>query len=117
MTHDTGLVAGRHADTEVFYMAGKQLGALGRRLLSAGWPADVPVVVVSRAGWADQLASDHTLATLGRAALLHAGRPTVVTVGVGARALARAAVDPAAAPAEQGLPANTAEAAAGTARP
>ena len=40
--------------------------------------------MVSRAGWPDQLASDHTVATLGRAALLHAGRPTVVTVGAGA---------------------------------
>jgi uroporphyrin-III C-methyltransferase len=85
MTHDAGLIAGRHADTEVFYMAGKQLGALGRRLASAGWPEDTPASVVSRAGWPDELASDHTVATLGRAALLHAGRPTVVVLGVGAR--------------------------------
>ena len=91
MTHDTGLVAGRHADTEVFYMAGRQLGALGRRLVAAGWPLDTPALVVSRAGWPDQLASDHVLATLGQAALLHAGRPTIVTVGVGARALAEPA--------------------------
>jgi len=96
MTHDTGLVAGRHADTEVFYMAGKQLGALGRRLVAAGWPADTLALAVSRAGWPDQLASDHTVATLGEAALLHAGRPTIVTVGVGARALsARAPAVPA----------------------
>ena len=85
MTHDSGLVAGRHADTEVYYMAGKQLGALGRRLAKAGWPAESPALVVSRAGWPDQLASDHTIETLGGAALLHSGRPTVVTVGVGAR--------------------------------
>jgi uroporphyrin-III C-methyltransferase len=85
MTHDGGLVAGRHADTEVFYMAGKQLGALGRRLAAAGWPVDTPALVVSRASWPDQLASDHAIATLGQAALLHSGRPTVVTVGVGAR--------------------------------
>jgi uroporphyrin-III C-methyltransferase len=85
MTHDAGLIAGRHADTEVFYMAGKQLGALGRRLASAGWPEDTPASVVSRAGWPDELASDHWVATLGRAALLHAGRPTVVILGVGAR--------------------------------
>ena len=69
-------------------MAGRQLGALGRRLQAAGWPADTPVCVVSRAGWPDQLASDHTPATLAAAALLHAGRPTVVTVGAGARPLA-----------------------------
>jgi len=51
----------------------------------AGWPADAPVSVVSRAGWPDALASDHALAGLGEAALLHAGRPTVVVVGAGAR--------------------------------
>ncbi len=85
MTHDSGLTVGRHADTEVFYMAGKQLGALARRLVAAGWPEDVPVSVVSRAGWPDELASDHSLASLGQAAMLHAGRPTVVVVGAGAR--------------------------------
>ncbi|MGZ5216048.1 MAG: uroporphyrinogen-III C-methyltransferase [Caldimonas sp.] len=90
MTHDAGLGAGRHADTEVFYMAGKQLGALARRLREAGWPGDTWASVVSRAGWADELASDHTVATLAAAALLHAGRPTVVTVGVGARPVATA---------------------------
>jgi uroporphyrin-III C-methyltransferase len=85
MTHDSGGVAGRHADTEVFYMAGKQLSTLGRRLARAGWAADTPALVVSRAGWPDGLASDHVIATLGQAALLHSGRPAVVTVGVGAR--------------------------------
>jgi uroporphyrin-III C-methyltransferase len=84
MTRQGQLQAGRHADTEVFYMAGRQLGALGRALLQAGWPADTPVQVVSRAGWPDALASDHALAGLAGAALLHAGRPTVVTVGAGA---------------------------------
>jgi uroporphyrin-III C-methyltransferase len=79
---------GQSADTEVFYMAGRQLAALARRLRAAGWPADTPVCVVSRAGWPDQIASDHTAAGLGEAALLHAGRPTVVTVGAGARPLA-----------------------------
>ena len=85
MTHDAGLGAGRHADTEVFYMAGKQLAALARRLREAGWPDDAAASVVSRTGWPDQLASDHTIATLGQATVLHAGRPTVVTVGAGAR--------------------------------
>ena len=55
-----------------------------RRLARACWPAHTPALAVSRAGWPDELASDHTIATLGGAALLHAGRPTVVTVGVGA---------------------------------
>ncbi len=84
-----GAVRGSHsADTEVFYMAGKQLGALARRLMSSGWPADSAVSVVSRAGWPDRLHSDHTLRALGQAALLHAGRPTVVTLGAAARPVA-----------------------------
>jgi uroporphyrin-III C-methyltransferase len=95
MTRTGALHASRAADTEVFYMAGKQLAALSRRLVEAGWPTDTPVSVVSRAGWPDQIASDHTVATLPRASLLHAGRPTVVTVGEGARPL----------DAEQGTPA------------
>ncbi|MES1164088.1 MAG: uroporphyrinogen-III C-methyltransferase, partial [Rhizobacter sp.] len=51
MTREGRLQAARTADTEVFYMAGRQLAKLGRRLLEAGWPADTPVNVVSRAGW------------------------------------------------------------------
>ncbi len=93
MTREGQLQAGQRADTEVFYMAGRQLGALGRRLRAAGWPADAPVCVVSRAGWPDQLASDHTPATLAAAALLHAGRPTVVTIGAGACPTTRHAAD------------------------
>ncbi|MBS0440906.1 MAG: uroporphyrinogen-III C-methyltransferase [Proteobacteria bacterium] len=80
---------GHHADTEVFYMAGRQLAALARRLRKAGWAADTPVSVVSRAGWPDALASAHSIATLGRATVLHSGRPTVVTVGAGAASLSR----------------------------
>jgi uroporphyrin-III C-methyltransferase len=101
MTQQGALQAGRHADTEVFYMAGRQLGALARALRRAGWPADAPVCVVSRAGWPDAVASDHRLDELAAAAVLHAGRPTVVTVGVGAGALPRPSARPglAAAPA------------------
>jgi len=87
MTRAGELQATRTADTEVFYMAGRQLGGLGRRLQDAGWQRDTPVLVVSRAGWPDQLASDHRVSTLAEAGMLHAGRPTVVTVGVGATAL------------------------------
>jgi uroporphyrin-III C-methyltransferase len=94
MTRTGALHASRTADTEVFYMAGKQLAALSRRLVEAGWPTDTPVCVVSRAGWPDQLESDHNVATLPRASLLHAGRPTIVMVGAGAPAV------PAAGPAE-----------------
>ncbi len=88
MTREGALRGGHSADTEVFYMAGKQLAALSRRLLDAGWAADTPACVVSRAGWHDALQSSHSLATLGQATVLHAGRPTVVTVGAGAVALA-----------------------------
>ena len=87
MTRSGALQAARGADTEVFYMAGRQLGALSRRLREAGWPGDTPVSVVSRAGWPDALASEHSVAALAEASVLHAGRPTVVTVGVGARPL------------------------------
>ena len=90
MTREGALQAVRSADTEVFYMAGKQLAALSRRLIKAGWPAGTPASVVSRAGWPDQLHSDHTIADLDRAAMLHAGRPTVVCIGAGAAALAQA---------------------------
>jgi uroporphyrin-III C-methyltransferase len=96
MTRTGALRASRSADTEVFYMAGKQLAALSRRLIEAGWPSDTPVCVVSRAGWPDGIASDHTVATLPRASLLHSGRPTVVAVGAGAAPLrtgTRIAVD------------------------
>ncbi|MBL0094279.1 MAG: uroporphyrinogen-III C-methyltransferase [Piscinibacter sp.] len=88
MTREGALRGGHSADTEVFYMAGKQLAALSRRLLDAGWAAGTPVCVVSRAGWPDALHSSHSLATLGQATVLHAGRPTVVTVGAGALPLA-----------------------------
>ena len=88
MPADTPQAAAHHrADTEVYYMAGKQLAALARRLLRAGWAADARCSVVSRAGWPDQLHSEHAVLDLGRAALLHAGRPTVVSVGAGALAL------------------------------
>jgi uroporphyrin-III C-methyltransferase len=102
MTREGELQATRSADTEVFYMAGKQLAALSRRLAAAGWAPDTPACVVSRAGWPDQLFSEHTVATLGRAAMLHAGRPTVVTVGAAAsrlRALTHVNTNAVAAPA------------------
>ena len=90
MTKSGRLQVERTADTEVFYMAGRQLAALGRSLVLAGWPLDTPVLVVSRAGWPDQCASEHRVATLAEAAMLHAGRPAVVTVGIGATAVAPA---------------------------
>jgi uroporphyrin-III C-methyltransferase len=87
MTQEGELRASRNADSEVFYMAGRQLGALSRRLRAAGWPADTPVCVVSRAGWSDQLVSEHRLETLAQATVLHSGRPTLVTVGTAAEAV------------------------------
>lgn len=110
MTRAGELLATRSADTEVFYMAGRQLAALARRLRDAGWPAETPVCVVSRAGCTDQLSSDHRVATLAEASVLHSGRPAVVTVGVGATALPHVAAqqalrtrDPACVPATRSV--------------
>lgn len=85
MTRTGDLEARRSADTEVFYMAGRQLPSLAERLAEVGWPADTPVVVISRAGWPDERSSRHTVVTLAEADALHHGRPTLVTVGAGAR--------------------------------
>lgn len=84
MTQLGVLQATRTADTEVFYMAGRQLAGLSAKLVQAGWPPATPVCVVSRAGWPDARISDHNVATLAEAEALHAGRPAVVTVGAGA---------------------------------
>jgi uroporphyrin-III C-methyltransferase len=100
MTRTGDLNASRTADTEVFYMAGKQLAALAHSLSEAGWPGDTSASVVSRAGWPDALHSDHTVQTLAHASVLHAGRPTIVTVGAGARALNTPAPLAASAPVE-----------------
>ncbi len=107
MTRTGAVQASHSADTEVFYMAGKQLAALSRRLLEAGWPADTPACVVSRAGWPDSLSSEHTVATLLQASMLHSGRPTVVTVGCGARSLSPAKTMAKAATREAGVEATT----------
>jgi len=82
-----GMGPGQRADTEVFYMAGRQLAPLSKGLLDAGWPADTEVSVVSRAGWPDMRHTVHTVATLDDASSVHAGRPTLVTVGAGASAI------------------------------
>lgn len=82
-----GMGPGQRADTEVFYMAGRQLAPLSKGLLDAGWPGDTEVSVVSRAGWPDMRHTVHTVATLDEASSVHAGRPTLVTVGAGATAI------------------------------
>jgi uroporphyrin-III C-methyltransferase len=82
-----GMGPGQRADTEVFYMAGRQLAPLSKGLLDAGWPADTEVSVVSRAGWPDMRHTVHTVASLDEASVVHAGRPTLVIVGAGATAL------------------------------
>ena len=84
MTLQHALQAGHHADTEVFYMAGRQLAPLSKGLLDAGWPGETTVSVVSRAGWPDVRHSLHTVASLDDASVVHAGRPTLVIVGAGA---------------------------------
>ena len=79
-----GMGPGQRADTEVFYMAGRQLAPLSKGLLDAGWPAETEVSVVSRAGWPDMRHTVHTVGTLDEASAIHAGRPTLVIVGAGA---------------------------------
>jgi uroporphyrin-III C-methyltransferase len=88
MTREGQVRADRSADTEVFYMAGKQLAALSKRLQSSGWPTQTPTCVVSNAGWPDACMSTHDVNNLADAVALHQGRPTVVTVGAGAASLA-----------------------------
>lgn len=82
-----GMGPGQRADTEVFYMAGRQLAPLSIGLLDAGWPGETEVSVVSRAGWPDMRHTVHTVATLDDASSTHAGRPTLVIVGAGASAI------------------------------
>lgn len=82
-----GMGPGQRADTEVFYMAGRQLAPLSKGLLDAGWPGDTVVSVVSRAGWPDVRHTVHTVASLDEASAIHAGRPTLVIVGAGATEL------------------------------
>lgn len=82
-----GMGPGQRADTEVFYMAGRQLQPLAQGLLDAGWAGDTTVSVVSRAGWPDMRHSVHTVTTLDDASPIHAGRPTLVIVGAGATEL------------------------------
>ena len=79
-----GMGPGQRADTEVFYMAGRQLAPLAKGLSDAGWAPDTDVSVVSRAGWPDMRHTVHTVATLDEASAIHAGRPTLVIVGAGA---------------------------------
>jgi uroporphyrin-III C-methyltransferase len=89
MTRTGELEGRRGADTEVFYMGGRQLPALSRRLIEAGWPGETPAVVVSHAGHGDPIITEHTVASLAHGSVMHAGRPAVVTVGVGARPILR----------------------------
>lgn len=94
MTQTGDLEARRSADTEVFYMAGRQIETLAQRLVDVGWDASTPVLVVSRAGWSDQRTSEHRIDTLPAAAAMHGGRPTLVTVGAGATPLHAVQTDP-----------------------
>jgi uroporphyrin-III C-methyltransferase len=87
MTRDGAPPKSRRADTEVFYMASRQIDALRSRLLADGWPATTPVIVVSHVGWPDQVVSDHVLRDMSCASSRHAGGPTLVIVGTGATAV------------------------------
>jgi uroporphyrin-III C-methyltransferase len=84
-------------DTEVYYMAGRQLAAMSAQLVQAGWAPDTLCCVTSHAGWPDARTSEHMVVALGDASALHASRPTIVVVGAGAQPLKPAAVMPKAA--------------------
>lgn len=85
MTRTGDVHACRSADTEVFYMASQKLASLAEQLQGAGWEPETPVLAVSAAGTADERSSSHSVASLPEAGERHAGRPTVVIVGAGAR--------------------------------
>jgi uroporphyrin-III C-methyltransferase len=84
MTRDGAPPMFRRADTEVFYMASRQIDALRTRLLADGWPAATPVNIVSSIGLPVQVVSDHVLGDLSLASTRHAGGPTMVVIGIGA---------------------------------
>lgn len=93
MTRSGEVQGCRSADTEVFYMAGQKLAILAEQLLQVGWSVETPVLLVSDAGTRQEQASEATVGRLASAGERHAGRPTIVIVGAGARpVLARDAV-------------------------
>ena len=74
-------------------MAGQKLAILAEQLLQVGWSVETPVLLVSDAGTRQEQASETTVGRLASAGERHAGRPTIVIVGAGARpVLARDAV-------------------------
>jgi uroporphyrin-III C-methyltransferase len=75
------------APTLVLYMAGEQLTQLLQPLKSAGWSSDTPVRLVSNAGSAKPIISAGTVSDLANLAQLHAGKPTITMIGVGAQAI------------------------------
>jgi uroporphyrin-III C-methyltransferase len=108
MTRDGAPAAEHRADTEVFYMASRQLGALRQRLRNSGWSADTPVSVVSSIGWPEQTATDHRLDELADAHAVHGGKPTLVIVGVGATPVVPAGAPPSPVDGDQSEPAKLA---------
>ena len=85
MTEAGELRAANSADTEVFYMAGRQLPQLSTLLQQAGWPAETPALVVSRARAARCAVQRAPRGRPGRCRRSHAERPTIVVVGAGDR--------------------------------
>lgn len=65
--------------TRVIYMPGRDLGPVAAQLRGEGLPADVPCVVVSRAGRPDQQVVRTTLAELARA--VPGPAPAILLVG------------------------------------
>lgn len=73
---------GRAADVLVLYMARRHIGAITRRLLTAGRPAQEGVALIQNATRADQTVCVTTLAeAAGAAAALPSGPPTLIVIG------------------------------------
>ena len=77
--HDGALPGGRHAETRVVYMPGRELAPLAAEWLAEGMPADLPCAVISRAAQPDQQVVRTTLGELG--AVAPAVAPSLLIAG------------------------------------
>ena len=70
------------SETLVFYMAGKQLGEIGRRLLAKGLSPSTPVMIVRGASWRTEECQRLTLSQLPEWQLHDSDAPCLLMVGL-----------------------------------
>ena len=70
------------SETLVFYMAGKQLGEIGRRLLAKGLSPATPVMIVRGASWTNEECQRLTLSQLPDWQLHDSDAPCLLMVGL-----------------------------------